>query len=69
MTRHGFIWSLLAMVLAPLGLPRKRSMLYCDSCREGEGWICEQHPERHFPHDGCNGPGMPCFNGCNPLAP
>ncbi len=44
-------------------------MVYCSRCREGEGWICEQHPNRHFPHDGCNGPGMPCVNGCNPLDP
>ncbi len=37
----------------------------------GEGWLCEQHPEREWPHassaeaDGrCAGPGMPCT--CNP---
>jgi hypothetical protein len=24
-----------------------------------DGWICERHPEREFPHDDCNGPGMP----------
>ncbi len=44
-------------------------MNYCDRCREGEGWICEQHPNKHFPHDDCIGPGMPCSSGCNPLAP
>lgn len=31
-------------------------------------WICEQHPERPWPHDGCPGPGMlkpvPCPCGC-----
>lgn len=25
-----------------------------------DGWICEAHPERGFPHDDCPGPGMPC---------
>jgi hypothetical protein len=42
---------------------------YCGRCREGEGWICEQHPNKPFPHNDCNGPGMPCVNGCNALAP
>ncbi len=37
---------------------------YCDICREGEGWICEQHPNMFWPHDECTGPGMPCENGC-----
>ena len=71
MQRRGFIGSLVAIALVPSGLRRKSENLavYCDTCREGEGWICEQHPERHFPHETCNGPGMPCFNGCNPLAP
>jgi hypothetical protein len=32
----------------------------------GEGWLCEQHPERAWPHDDCAGPGMPCT--CNPGA-
>jgi hypothetical protein len=22
-------------------------------------WVCEQHPDRPFPHDDCPGPGMP----------
>lgn len=30
----------------------------------GKGWICEQHPERVWPHEDCAGPGMPC--ACNP---
>jgi len=25
-----------------------------------DGWVCEQHPERPFPHDDCAGPGVPC---------
>jgi hypothetical protein len=25
-----------------------------------EGWICEQHPDRGWPHEDCAGPGMPC---------
>lgn len=43
----------------------------CDECREG--WVCEQHPDKPWPHpdptepDGdCAGPGMPCE--CNPDA-
>ena len=27
-------------------------------CRDG--WVCEQHPGRGWPHDDCAGPGMPC---------
>ncbi len=22
-------------------------------------WVCEQHPDQPWPHDGCDGPGMP----------
>jgi hypothetical protein len=22
-------------------------------------WVCEQHPDKDFPHDDCAGPGMP----------
>lgn len=25
---------------------------------EAGGWVCEQHPDREFPHDDCAGPGM-----------
>lgn len=25
------------------------------------GWVCEQHPDRPFPHDDCAGPGMPAL--------
>jgi hypothetical protein len=31
---------------------------------DGGGWVCEQHPEREWPHDDCAGPGEPCT--CNP---
>ena len=24
------------------------------------GWVCEQHPDKPFGHDGCPGPGDPC---------
>jgi hypothetical protein len=27
-----------------------------------DGWVCEQHPDRCWPHDDCPGPGMPCVN-------
>ena len=30
----------------------------CGKC--DDGWICEEHPERPWPHDDCGGPGMPC---------
>lgn len=23
------------------------------------GWVCEEHPDREWPHDDCPGPGMP----------
>ena len=29
-----------------------------------DGWMCEQHPGREWPHDDCAGPGMPwCVEG------
>lgn len=39
----------------------------CPQCR-GEGWVCEQHPDRPW-SDGkgcCGAPGKPC--ACNPAA-
>jgi len=30
----------------------------CGKC--DHGWICEEHPDRPWPHDDCAGPGMPC---------
>lgn len=42
----------------------------CLKCGDACGWICEEHPERPWPHkndDGsrCPGPGMPCDEpGC-----
>ena len=35
----------------------------CVKC--SDGWICEQHPEKGWPHDDCAGPGMPCPS-CQP---
>ena len=32
--------------------------LTCGTC--DEGWICEAHPDRRWPHDDCAGPGIPC---------
>jgi hypothetical protein len=30
------------------------------------GWVCEEHPDRPWPHDGCAGPIMSCeFPGCS----
>lgn len=31
----------------------------CPRCRDLR-WICEEHPERPWPHDDCPGPGEPC---------
>lgn len=30
----------------------------CGKC--AEGWVCEAHPDKPWPHDGCPGPGTPC---------
>lgn len=30
----------------------------CAHCKEG--WVCEAHPEKGWPHDACAGPGKPC---------
>jgi hypothetical protein len=36
--------------------------------RQDARWMCEQHPDRAWPHDVCAGPGEPCpvCNGANP---
>lgn len=44
---------------------RRITDVACDQCREApheceDGWACEQHPARAFPHDDCAGPGQPC---------
>lgn len=33
-------------------------MSQCQKC--DDGWICETHPDKAWPHDDCPGPGMPC---------
>jgi hypothetical protein len=33
-----------------------------------EGWICEEHHDRGWPHDDCAGPGVPCPD-CNRQSP
>ncbi len=35
----------------------------CTRCL-GQGWICEHHPDRPWPHVGCQGAGDPCPH-CN----
>jgi hypothetical protein len=30
----------------------------CPLCHDG--WVCEQHPDRGWPHDDCGGPGKSC---------
>jgi Phage integrase family len=27
-----------------------------------DGWICEEHPDKPWPHDDCAGPGVQCPN-------
>ena len=35
---------------------------HCAWCLD-TAWVCEQHPDRPWPHDdGCGGPGMLCTN-------
>jgi hypothetical protein len=31
-------------------------------CHCFQGWICEAHTDRAWPHDDCAGPGMRCEN-------
>ena len=35
----------------------------CPVCL-GSGWVCEDHPDKPWEHEGCGGAGAPCF--CNP---
>jgi hypothetical protein len=37
-------------------------------CRCDDGWICEGHPDRGWPHDDCGCPGVPC-PVCNRQSP
>jgi hypothetical protein len=32
------------------------------ACNCDQGWICEEHPDRQWPHDECAGPGTQCHN-------
>jgi hypothetical protein len=31
-------------------------------CHCVEGWVCEAHADRGWPHDDCSGPGEQCRN-------
>ena len=31
-------------------------------CHCDQGWICEEHPEKPWPHETCAGPGTRCSN-------
>lgn len=33
-----------------------------------EEWVCEEHPEKPFGHDGCRGAGMLSDESCERLA-
>jgi hypothetical protein len=41
----------------PTEITRRRRQ-NCPKCIDG--WICEAHPFRAWPHDDCAGPGRPC---------
>jgi len=32
------------------------------ACHCIDGWICDTHPDRPWPHDSCTGPGTLCIN-------
>lgn len=38
------------------------AVMACERCG-GDGWVCEAHPDRPWPHDDCSGPGIP-FPAC-----
>jgi hypothetical protein len=52
-----------AVPLEDDGLPLRR-ISQCPIC-SGMGFVCEDHRDKPFEHDGCNGAGSPC-KGCNP---
>jgi hypothetical protein len=39
----------------------------CPICQHSTepGWVCEDHPDQPWEHDGCGAAGAPC--ACNPL--
>jgi hypothetical protein len=39
------------------------SLSSCPICA-GMGWVCEEHPDKPWEHDGCGAAGAPCI--CNP---
>jgi hypothetical protein len=39
--------------------PETRAVSPCPLC-QGQRCVCEQHPSSPWPHDTCNGPGVPC---------
>lgn len=61
-----------AALLDRVGRLTLQRIIHMDKCKcGGEGWLCEQHPDRVWPHESasesdgqCAGPGMPCT--CNP---
>jgi hypothetical protein len=53
------------MTLSAIYARKSTDQTGCD-CKDG--WICEQHPDRGWPHDDCGGPGVPCPS-CNQESP
>ena len=51
------------------GLETDLIMGVCQDCSLNEEWdtskgfVCEQHPDKEFPHDDCSGPGIPDYKG------
>lgn len=49
--------------VGPTIVTARRVPTACPQCG-GARWVCEEHPDRPWPHDDCAGPGVPC-PGCN----
>jgi hypothetical protein len=46
----------------------KNQSLYTCECSCNDGWRCEEHPDRGWPHGDCVGPAVPC-PVCNAQSP
>ncbi len=44
---------------------QRAAKLVCPVCK-GERWVCAEHPDKPWRHDGCGWEGSPCV--CNPKA-
>src|SRR5688572_16275669 len=63
--RHGICPVEEAQALTPPMTTPDASTIGCPICESNEpGWVCEDHPDKPWEHDGCGAPGMRCV--CNP---